>query len=258
MGKRSGASDMLYKPLWAQSILQLRRRLRLDQASLGRKIHSSAMAVSRWERGVQEPLSHSYIALGNLAGDPDCWYFWERAGLHNDDLMRAMPQLQRRLRLEQSADIELVRAGSGGRKATQKIQVVAIPLVKIVAPSRGGPIPQLLRGAPVEGAIAAPKDWCPNPAQTTCLRVQGSSMAPLIGDGFIVAVDSSQTDNNKLDGKIVVAWNKDKGLAISRLRRYDDTEVLQPENQEYESITLNKNHDWKILAKVLWWIGKAP
>jgi len=48
------------------------------------------------------------------------------------------------------------------------------------------------------------------------------------------------------------------GLSVSRLKRYHHTEVLQPENREYESIVLDKKHSWKILAKVLWWIGRAP
>ena len=84
-------------------------------------------------------------------------------------------------------------------------------------------------------------------------------MSPTIRDGYIVAVDSSQTDKSKLDGKIVIAWNKDKGLTVSRFKRYDLTETLQPENPQYESITLGKKHDrWKVVAKALWWIGKAP
>ena len=83
-------------------------------------------------------------------------------------------------------------------------------------------------------------------------------MTPLINDGYILAVDSSQTDFSELNGKVVVAWNKDMGLMVSRLQNYDHTEVLQPENKEYESIVLNNKHKWKILAKVLWWIGKAP
>jgi len=33
----------------------------------------SAMAISRWERGEQEPSDRGYIELGNLAGDPGCW-----------------------------------------------------------------------------------------------------------------------------------------------------------------------------------------
>jgi hypothetical protein len=32
--------------------------------------------------------------------------------------------------------------------------------------------------------------------------------------------------------------------------------VLHPENPKYESVTLDAKNKWKILAKVLWWIGK--
>jgi hypothetical protein len=34
--------------------------------------------------------------------------------------------------------------------------------------------------------------------------------------------------------------------------------VLHPENREYEASTLDRKNHWKIIAKVLWWIGKAP
>lgn len=56
----------------------------------------------------------------------------------------------------------------------------------------------------------------------------------------------------------MIAWHKDKGLTVSRLKRYDHTFVLQSENASYESITFNGKQRWKIVAKVLWWIGKAP
>jgi SOS-response transcriptional repressor LexA len=83
-------------------------------------------------------------------------------------------------------------------------------------------------------------------------------MMPLIQNGYIVAVDSSQKDSANLNGKVVIAWHKDKGLCVSRYRRYDRTEILEPENHSYESITLGPRQRWKILARVLWWIGQAP
>jgi hypothetical protein len=46
-------------------------------------------------------------------------------------------------------------------------------------------------------------------------------MTPLIGDGYILAVDSSQTDPFELNGKIVIAWQKDMELMVSRLQHYD-------------------------------------
>jgi SOS-response transcriptional repressor LexA/DNA-binding XRE family transcriptional regulator len=246
---------------WAKAIFELRRKLQLDQTALGERLDCSAMTISRWERGAQEPPSHAYIELGNLAGDPDCWFFWSRAGLRNEDLMRVVPSLRRRLKKIAMPAFEIVAAGSGGKKPLRnKLQLVAIPLLKVVAASHGekGHDASVLHDAPIESMIAAPKDWCPNPTATTCLRVKGHSMMPLIQDGYILAVDSSQSERNKLNGKIVIAWHRDMGLTVSRLQRYGHTDTLQPENREYESITLDSKHKWKVLAKVLWWIGKAP
>jgi SOS-response transcriptional repressor LexA len=247
------------KPDWATTISELRRGLNLSQTEFGQRLHSSAMAISRWERGVQDPPAGSYVELGTLAGDSLCWYFWGRAGLRKEDLMRMLPQFSRKLARPNTIDIRVATAGSGHKKSKAP-QLVAIPLLKVVAASHGekGDNSAVLQDAPVESMIAAPKEWCPNPSATTCLRVQGNSMSPLICDGYILAVDSSQTDRSKLDGKIVIAWNKDMGLTVSRLQRYGHTEVLHPENREYESITLDNKHKWKILATVLWWIGKAP
>jgi len=239
----------------------LRERLNLSQTTFGQKLQSSAMAVSRWERGAQEPPSHSYIELGNIAGDPSCWYFWGRAGLRSEDVMRVIPKLRNRFRHSGTPHFEIVKAGSSSRKPVLKnSQLLAIPLLKIVAAAHGekGDDAPALHDAPIESMIAAPKDWCPNPAATTCVRVQGNSMSPLINNGYILAVDTSQNDRGKLDGKIVIAWHKDRGLTVSRLQRYDHTEVLQAENRAYDSITLDRKNKWKILARVLWWIGKAP
>jgi SOS-response transcriptional repressor LexA len=156
-------------------------------------------------------------------------------------------------------DVQIANAGSRGKELSAP-QLVAIPLLKIAVASHGGrgDNSTLFHDAPVECMIAAPKEWCPNPSATTCLRVRGNSMTPLINDGYILAVDSSQTDHSELRGKLVIAWHKDMGLMVSRLQNYDHTEVLQPESKEYESIVVNNKRKWKILAKVLWWIGMAP
>jgi len=175
--------------------------------------------------------------------------------------MRVMPRLRERLRQVRMPHLEIVAAEIGKKKSKKNnsLQLVAIPLLKTVAASHGeeGDGEMYLHDAPVESMIAAPKDWCPNSASTSCLRVRGNSMSPLIHDGYILAVDSAQTDIQDLNNKIVVASHRDKGLSVSRLRQYDHTIVLQSENPNYESITLTGTK-WKIVAKVLWWIGKAP
>lgn len=82
-------------------------------------------------------------------------------------------------------------------------------------------------------------------------------MAPSIQDDNIIAVDASQGERTKLYGKIVIAWNKDEGLIVSRLQRFDGTELLMPDSREYERVSLRGDRGWRILGKVLWWIGLA-
>jgi phage repressor protein C with HTH and peptisase S24 domain len=272
---KTGAGSV--RPEWSKAVLRLRTLLNLNQAAFGQRFDLSAMAVSRWERGISEPPSRTYIEMGNIAGDPLCWYFWDRAGLSKGDLLRVIPRLQDRLRQSQMPELEIVAAGSAARQFKSKpklkskpkaktLKLVAIPMLQSVAASHGEIAESiehsLLEDAPIESMIAAPKEWCPNPATTSCLRVKGNSMSPLIHDGYIVAVDFSQHDVTGLTDKIVIARHHDKGLSVSRLKRYDHTVVLQSENASYQSVTLsgkqNGKQNWKIIGKVLWWIGKAP
>ena len=82
-------------------------------------------------------------------------------------------------------------------------------------------------------------------------------MSPLILDGYIIAVDTFDVRRDSLVGQIVVAWNGAKGLLVSRLMRFDHTDALVSDHREYESISLAPESAWRILGKVLWWIGKA-
>jgi transcriptional regulator with XRE-family HTH domain len=103
-------------PEWARPIRELRQELGLNQAELGLRLHYSPMAISRWERGEQEPTDRAYIELGNFAGNPKCWHFGGRAGLHSENLLRVMPEMRERLQRSSFGDLEIVRAGSGAHK----------------------------------------------------------------------------------------------------------------------------------------------
>jgi SOS-response transcriptional repressor LexA/DNA-binding XRE family transcriptional regulator len=242
---------------WPARIIGLRRRMGVNQSELGKQLNSSAMAVSRWERGVQEPPARVYIQLGNITGDPECWYFWGRAGLHSGDLMRVLPAVRSRLREERLPHLQIVQAGAHTPRKKGS-HLIAIPVLPVVAATHGGkgdPEESLDQTRP-ETLLAAPSSWCPNPAYTSCLRVRGRSMMPLLHDGYIIAVDKSQNNRRKLYGQIVVAAHREQGLIVSRLQRFDGTEVLVPENREHDSIAISSS-DWRIVAKILWWIGRA-
>ncbi|HYL16232.1 MAG TPA: XRE family transcriptional regulator [Terriglobales bacterium] len=234
---------------WASRIIALRRRFRISQAALAKRLDCSAMTVSRWERGLQVPTADYYIQLGKLAGKNECWFFWERAGLPIADVARAL----RRPPLD--------RADTGtAAKAPAVQRMVVLPLLNAVAGTQGVPGTKRLSldHIPATRRLGVPSEWCPNPGFTRLLRVHGRSMAPLIRDGDIIAVDSFQNERSELDGKIVIVAHEEKRLSVSRLRRYENVNVLEAENPKSEAIVLGKDSGWRIVGKVLWWISQAP
>ena len=85
-------SMRLVRPEWALEIERLRGKLNLSQAALAKLLNVSAMAPSRWERGINEPTGEIYIQLGKLIGPPQCWNFWRRAGLERQDIAKVLAQ----------------------------------------------------------------------------------------------------------------------------------------------------------------------
>jgi DNA-binding XRE family transcriptional regulator len=251
-------------PEWSIAILILRQRMRLSQSEFGSRLHYSAMAVSRWETGKQEPTSRCFIQIGNMAGQPDCWLFWARAGLNNSDLRQMFPGTRSAASMTTSMDFEIIFAGSRAKKKrakdAPKLLLVAVPLLDVQAGTIGQPGGQFtdFDSATSDEMIAAPAFWCPNPVQTNCLRVSGTSMSPLINDGDVVAVDGSQTNPGELNGKIVVAWHRDGGISLARFISTNGVQLLESENREYSPVNVEKDRKWQIVGRVLWWIRKGP
>src|SRR5438105_7723591 len=162
---------------------------------------TSAMSVSRWERGQVEPSGGAYIRLGNLADDPLCWFFWGRVGLTMSDVTRVLRKTNRRLSQNRITTLQVVHAGAG-KRLCGKEAFVAIPLLPVRAGApgvEGDKVADLDQLKP-EAMLAASADWCPNPASTISLRVKGNSMSPLILDGYIIAVDTSDGSPDNLLG----------------------------------------------------------
>ena len=123
---------------------------------------------------------------------------------------------------------------------------VAIPILPVRAATPGADgdeVPDLDQLKP-EAIWAAPTEWCPNPAATISLRVVGNSMSPLILDGYIIAVDTSDISRDDLVGQIVVARNtEEKRLLVSRLIRFDHTDALVSDQREHQSVSLADESD---------------
>jgi transcriptional regulator with XRE-family HTH domain len=247
---------------WAEEIRKLRQKLGISQGQLARHLDCSAMTVSRWENGQLAPTARYYIELGKLAGKQECWFYWGCAGLQISDIMPVLGERERKqVPAHQEEHVVFAAAGTSAKQdASRKPKVVAIPVLQATVGTHGGQGDRhgSLSYIPAREMMGAPAEWCPNPSYTSLLRVRGHSMEPLIHDGDIAAVDSSQTDRALLGGKVVIVTNEDKGLCVSRLRRYPKFDVLESENRDYQAVVLGKSSGWRIVGRVLWWISAAP
>lgn len=244
-------------PEWASQITALREQLKINQAELARRMECSAMTISRWERGLLQPSAEHFIQLGNLGDKTEAWFFWEMAGIEPAKMVEALSGSSRKKRLD-SPRLEIARPGTNNHSSQKMVQLVGLPLLKGVVGTPGVEGDRRsLRTMPVAEVIGAPASWCPNPGYTSLIRVKGHSMAPLIRQGDMLAIDSYQTERSELYGKVVIA-SGGHGLCVSRLRRYDTLDVLEPENREFDPLVLSKSSGWRIVGKVLWWISTAP
>src|SRR3979409_200122 len=119
-------------PEWARKILGLRRRMGLTQSAFASRLHYSAMALSRWERGTHEPPAQAYIQIGNLIGEPESSWFWERAGFKSSDLSKMVPEGRGVLRKSIFPEFDIVVAGSHHKShaaISPRPRLVAIPVL---------------------------------------------------------------------------------------------------------------------------------
>lgn len=236
------AGTKLARPEWAVQIERLRERLHLNQAGLARLLNVSPMAVSRWERAVNEPEAAYYIHMGTLSGDPDCWYFWQRAGLPASDIKRALRKS---------------KASKSIHTAVDKLESHAVPVLEITAgTSAAGDNNPNLEQSPTIAKVMAPANWSQNGQSIRCLRIAGEGMAPLITDGSVVAVDLAQFDPAKLSNSVVLAWHKDLGLIVRRLKRLGASEVLASEADRTGTNNLVFDRNSRIIGRVIWWLSR--
>lgn len=242
------------RPEWADRLERLRQTLGISQAGLAKRLHVSAMAPSRWERGINEPPAEIYIELGKMVGEPACWYFWEKAGLRKADVLAAIQSRSNRKpgnsnAIEPTAPMQVIPS-AGLRRAKITTPMCAIPLYSTSADG-------VIEREAASEIVTAPKDWCRHADETFCIRARDEKMAPVLRAGTIVAVDQKERDNEKLDGKMVLASHPQKGIVMHWLQRIGGAEMLVPENRDHPPIYLSEG-GWTVLGKVIWWISKAP
>jgi phage repressor protein C with HTH and peptisase S24 domain len=230
------------EPHYPALIERLRRELRITQTTLAQRLKVSAMSVSRWERGVQEPSSQIFVKLGTLAAGDMRWQFWEMAGLQRTHLEGAASQ---QIRIEDPSDLQ--------HKAAHAT-LVPIPLLdaRLGASLHG----DFVSGADVVEVLTAPADWSANPRNMICAFVDGESMEPLIRDGSIVCFDTTDRSPEALASHIVVAQHPELGTKLSWLDDTGDGQYrFRSENPKNEPMPFNDQ--WQLLGRLLWWLTRT-
>ena len=119
--------------------------------------------------------------------------------------------------------------------------------------------PRLVEESEVDDMIVARTSMCPHPGKTVCIRVSGDSMSPILENGYIVAIDTAETDHRRLYNHMVAARDPEGGVTIKWFRNHGGEEMLIPQHTStrYPPVLIGRDQ-WKIIGKVLWWIGMPP
>ncbi len=219
-------------PPYPALIERLRREKGITQSALAQRLNVSAMSVSRWERGVQEPSSQIFVRLGSLASDELRWEFWERAGLTRD---------------------QVISSAAAGPEASAAFEHVDIPLLDVHLGA--SQVEDFVSGSTAIDVLSAPADWCPHPKQTMCAFVEGDSMEPRIADGSVACFDTADRSPSELSGKIVVAQHPKLGTKIAWLEPWGDGFAFRSEDPEIPRVPLEDG--WHIIGRLLWWLTRT-
>jgi plasmid maintenance system antidote protein VapI len=78
--------------VWQEKAVRARKNRpeSLNQEAFARMLGLSTSEVRRWEQGTRAPTEGQAILLGKVTGPPDCWFWWELAGLSRREIERAL------------------------------------------------------------------------------------------------------------------------------------------------------------------------
>ncbi len=220
------------------------------------------MTVSRWVRGNSRPTAGTFIKLADLSDSGRRRSFLELAGLEGPTLAAHSASSQPRnisvvTRVNQY--LHDVEARESGESAGPQPDAVMIPVMESEN-SQSPDLPQCTRLSSniVKHVITAPSSWCQNPESLMGFALYGDPMSRLISPGSVLIVDVSRNDVGTLEGKIVLASHRERGVTVGWLRRFSSIDLLMPENPARTAVLLSGPSGWRISGEVVWWITMPP
>ena len=261
-GKSVQTGAKLATPAWAVKIRYLRDEvLKESQGQFARRFAVAPAAVSNWERGINAPSPSNFIQMGALAGDPDCWFFWQEAGLSREALEPALVSLSQRLLKSHSSGITKADDPSAGvlvieesRRPAKRRNQFEIPLLK---PGRPLSRPARLEKDSIQEMITISSKLVPTPDETVCITVQTDTMKPLVQPGYIAAIECHARKTEQAFDQIVAASGPGGRIGLFWLRDLHGEPTLVPNSADSDGavILLSRDRNWRLVGRVLWWIG---
>jgi len=243
MAKKSKLSDRLQAVIERCADGVVRR--------FARSIGANHQAVHNWLAGASSPGAKALEQMWRVHQIDPLWLLTGEQRLRGPVTLGVTPPGLPRAQAEAATDFL--------RDEIRRDRFVAVPLL---ADAIAGGRPREIRAEDVEDYAVIHADWCPHPEHTTCLRVRGDSMAPILADGSLVAVDHRRRDPFRLDGQMV-AFRQGDGASVKWCKVVGRDLVLGlPENKDTiaeDSLLLFRGEDITdcVIGSVVWWWGRV-
>ncbi|MBI4640330.1 MAG: S24 family peptidase [Candidatus Tectomicrobia bacterium] len=136
--------------------------------------------------------------------------------------------------------------------------LVNYAILPLMSDEAAAGLPTVINDHDIEEYVLIPKAHVPHPKETTCIRIKGDSMYPLLREGYIVAVDHYQDGREgfeSLKGK-VVACRVEGGVTVKFFDYDEHHYILKPHNPKYDRIYIDIREENVIIGKIIWLFGK--
>ena len=182
--------------------------------------------------------------------------------------------LARRAEAAERAPPPVIRAVAGGALPPDDARAVEdeTELLRAVPILDG----RIAAGVPMEVAEAERVGWAfcyaphvPHPERTSCIRVAGDSMAPVIPDGALVGIDHAMRDVREMTGpageptRAAIRVEEDEGCVVRNVRLAGGRILLcEPENDSggfprFEFDLADPDLPNPVIGRVIWWYVSA-
>lgn len=231
-------NDKSQKRLMPKKIAALRKSLNLSREVLARKLGVSHMTVFRWENSADSPSPTNLLALGRIAPDDQREFFFDHSGIVKDYLTESGSFSPL------GAHIALTGGGLAHPAAPAKINSLT--------DEHGAPID----GAGFAYAILFRGDRKIKPESLVVISVRNNDLSPLLEEGYLAIVDSSNQEWKSLQGKLVAVKVKD-GVIIRWLHHDGVHDVLDAERRSGKNwrITVSNRSEYEMVGRVISWVG---